>query len=81
MIAFENKDYPIQVFNKGKTPKKGRELKITDLLNNKEYYFHSLREYDLDSVIRPKLSNRRIIAEIAKGIRPQIENYHIEFIN
>lgn len=81
MIAFENKDYPIQIFDKGKTPKRGRELKITDLLNNKEYYFHSLREYDSDSVIRPKLPSRKIISEIAKDIRPQIENYHIEFIN
>lgn len=81
MIAFENQDYANDFTQKGKTPKRGRELKIIDLINNKEYYFHSLRELERDTEIGPNLPGRQIVSEIAKGLRPQIKNYHIEFIN
>lgn len=81
MIAFENQDYNNNFTQKGKTPKRGRELKIIDLINNKEYYFHSLRELERDTNIKPNLPGRQIISEIAKGLRPQIKNYYITFVN
>ena len=81
MIAFENQDYTNEILKKGQTPKRGRELKITDLLNNKEYHFNSLREFERDTEIKPFLPSRNKVSEIAKGLRPQIENYHIEFVN
>ena len=81
MIAFENNEYNSEILKKGSTPKRGRELKIIDLKNNKEYYFHSLREFERDSEIKSFLPSRTIVSEIAKGLRPQIENYYIEFIN
>ena len=80
-IAFEDQDYPIINYHKGETPKRGRELKIIDLVNNKEYYFNSLRELERDTNIKPYLPNRQIISEIAKGLRPQIDGYIINFIN
>ena len=81
MITFENQDYTNEILKKGQTPKRGRELKITDLLNNKEYHFNSLREFERDTEIKPFLPSRNKVSEIAKGLRPQIENYHIEFVN
>lgn len=81
LIAFESNDYPIDYTEKGKTPKRGRELKITDLKTGKEYYFHSLRELERDTVIKPNLPYRDTISKIAKGLIPQPKNYHIEFIN
>ena len=81
LIAFEDNDYPTEEIQKGNTPKRGRELKVIDLVNNKEYYFHSIRELERDTQIKPNLPHRQIISEIAKGNRPQLKNYHIEFIN
>lgn len=81
MIAFEDKEYAETFTQKGQTPKRGRELKITDLITHKEYYFHSLKELERDNEIKPHLPSRQIVSEIAKGLRPQLENYHIEFIN
>lgn len=81
LIAFEEQEYIKDFTQKGKTPKRGRELKIIDLKNNKEYYFHSLRELERDTQIKPNLPGRQIISEIAKGIRPQLKNYYIEFVN
>lgn len=81
LIAFEDCEYNMENLKKGETPKRGRELKITDLTTNQEYYFHSLREFERDNQIKPFLPSRQIVSEIAKGNRPQIKNYHIEFIN
>lgn len=81
MIAFEDKEYANDFTNKGETPKRGRELEIIDLKNNKTYYFHSLRELERNTEIYSLLPNRQIISEIAKGLRPQLENYQIKFIN
>lgn len=81
MFAYEDNDYPQDAPEKGNTPKHGRELKITNLITGEEFIYNSLRELERDEKFKNILPGRQIISDVAKGVRPQFENYHIEFIN
>lgn len=77
LIAYEQDDYSTDYTIKGQTKKRGTQIKITNLKTNQIYNFNSIRAA---KQALPQLPKRNIISEIAKGERPQREDYYIEII-
>ena len=77
LFAYEENDYPIDYTVKGKAPRKGTEIKITDLANGQVYIFKSIRQAK-DSNL--KLPSRDLISKILHGEHEQNKNYQIEFL-
>ena len=78
LIAYEKDEYVKDYSLKGQIKRRGKQIKITDLTNNKEYYFRSIRQAKEE--MGSLLPNRTAISEILKGKRPQLKNYVIESI-
>ena len=77
LIAYETADYPNDYTLKGKTKRRGTQIRVTNLTTGETRVFPSLRA---TAEAMPHLPNRQILGEIAKGIRPQLTNYLIESI-
>ena len=77
LFAYENSEYPIDFTIKGKTPKRGTEIKVKNNQTSQEYTFKSIRQAKEQL---PDLPDRQSIGKILKGEMPQKEKYHIEFL-
>lgn len=82
LIAYEEDEYPTNYTIKGKTPKRGTQIQLTDTKDNKLYYFHSIREAEreLMKMGYNVIANRRQISQILKGEKPQHQYYKLEII-
>lgn len=77
LIAYENDDYITDYTTKQNTRKTGTQIKITNLKTNEIKIFKSYREAEREMT---ELPSRQIIADIAKGGRPQLKDYRIEIL-
>lgn len=77
LIAYEDDDYIEDYTIPTDGGARGTQIKITILATNETKTFKSYREAEREM---SELPNRKIIAEIAKGIRPQIDGYIIEIL-
>ena len=77
IFAYEENEYPTDYTEKGKTPKRGTQIKVTDTRSGEEFYFASLRALESSDLPLP---NRKICSDILKGLRPQLADYHLEQI-
>ena len=77
LIAYEQDDYPSDYTLKGKTPKRGNQIKIIELSTGKSFIFPSIRAAK-EAI--SQLPSRNTISAIAKGDKPQQGNYYIENI-
>lgn len=82
LISYEEDEYPTEYTLKGKTPKRGNKISVTDLLAHKTYFFNSFREAEreLPQLGYTNLPGRQGLAAIAKGEQKPIKNFQIEFI-
>lgn len=81
LIAFENKDYPSDYTLKGKTSKRGTQIRFIDKENKQIYTFNSIREAERELKEKGyKIPNRKTISAITKGELPQRNNYIFEII-
>ena len=78
LIAYENDEYIKDYATNEKPKRKGDPIQITNNETGEIRIFNSLREVEREM---PELPSRKIISEIAKGIRPQLDRYKIELIN
>lgn len=82
LIAYSNSEYPKDYTQKARiTSQKSLKIGFTDINNNKFYSFDSIRKAE-DGLkeLGYNLPSRIILSKIAKGERPQLEGYKIEFI-
>lgn len=79
LIAYENKDYPINyILKKEKTKKRKNEIKVTNLKTGQIFIFSSIRAAKQEI---PQLPSRSTISDILKNKKPQKGNYYIENID
>ena len=82
LIAYSDSEYPEDYTQKARmTSQKSLKIGFTDINNKKFYSFDSIRKAEEGlKELGYDIPSRIILSKIAKGERPQLEGYKIEFI-